>query len=576
MRAPLRYTTLALVLMAFFMAPASAQAVMRSSEMTTVSATSRPLDSMSDDAQLLKFKDELARMTQFDSNDLDAIITAIMNAYHVPGVAAHLLLNGETIWSGEYGYAVLEDSTHVTDTTMFFLASVSKPFVGVALMQLWENGEFGLDDDINDYLPPALQIRNPNWPDNAITFRMVMTHTSSLGIDQMVLEPYWVCGMDSPIDLGTFLADFLTPGGAHYSLAHFETYAPGAGFRYSNVNAALGAHLLEVITGTPFDQYCEDSIFTPLGMNNTSWTLAGSNPDNLAMPYYWDADPDGVDSLWYPVGHCGRVDYPSHRLRSSATDLARFVRAMLGKGRWGDVQILDSASVDSMATDYVTDMVPWYPDGLGLFLAEQVDDYGWSRWGHSGNMPGAATAFGFCEEKNSGEVVLLNLGAGEMNGDYGPSQTASEMIQEAIRAFCRAYDSDADAVPDVSDNCVTTPNPGQEDTDNDGLGDLCDNCPQTFNPDQADSNTDGQGNACDCLCPSQSDFDDDSFLTAIDLGRMIDILFAGAEDVQDAVCPSPRADFDCDGYSTPLDLALLIDHLFAGGNAPGNPCAPAP
>jgi hypothetical protein len=78
--------------------------------------------------------------------------------------------------------------------------------------------------------------------------------------------------------------------------------------------------------------------------------------------------------------------------------------------------------------------------------------------------------------------------------------------------------------------------------------------------------------AGECDCPSQCDFDDDGFLTALDLGEMIDILFAGHDDLQDPLCPSPRADFDCDGFSTALDLGALIDHLFAGGTEPCDPC----
>jgi len=77
-----------------------------------------------------------------------------------------------------------------------------------------------------------------------------------------------------------------------------------------------------------------------------------------------------------------------------------------------------------------------------------------------------------------------------------------------------------------------------------------------------------------CNCPFQSDFDEDGFLTALDLGAMIDILFGGSADVKDPDCPSPRADFDCDSFSTALDLGALIDHLFAGGSGPCNPCSP--
>jgi PKD repeat protein len=76
-----------------------------------------------------------------------------------------------------------------------------------------------------------------------------------------------------------------------------------------------------------------------------------------------------------------------------------------------------------------------------------------------------------------------------------------------------------------------------------------------------------------CACPSQGDIEPDEFITALDLGACIDILFAGAEDVQDASCPSPRFDLDCDEFSTALDLSVLIDHLFAGGAGPCDPCA---
>jgi PKD repeat protein len=76
-----------------------------------------------------------------------------------------------------------------------------------------------------------------------------------------------------------------------------------------------------------------------------------------------------------------------------------------------------------------------------------------------------------------------------------------------------------------------------------------------------------------CICFNQSDFDEDAFLTALDLSEMIDILFNGHEDVQDPDCPMPRADFDCDGFSTALDLSALVDHLFSGGDGPCDPCA---
>jgi hypothetical protein len=75
-----------------------------------------------------------------------------------------------------------------------------------------------------------------------------------------------------------------------------------------------------------------------------------------------------------------------------------------------------------------------------------------------------------------------------------------------------------------------------------------------------------------CECPGHGDIDADGFMTPLDLGQAVDILFAGAVNVQDLRCIVPRADFDCDGFTTPLDLGALIDHLFASGPPAGNPC----
>lgn len=77
-----------------------------------------------------------------------------------------------------------------------------------------------------------------------------------------------------------------------------------------------------------------------------------------------------------------------------------------------------------------------------------------------------------------------------------------------------------------------------------------------------------------CDCPNQADYDGDGFLTALDLGNMIDVLFAGKPDIQDPACSTSREDVDCDGFATALDLGKLIDHLFAGGDPPCNPCSP--
>jgi hypothetical protein len=77
---------------------------------------------------------------------------------------------------------------------------------------------------------------------------------------------------------------------------------------------------------------------------------------------------------------------------------------------------------------------------------------------------------------------------------------------------------------------------------------------------------------CFCSCPYQSDYDEDGFLTALDLGSLIDVLFSGVPESQSPSCPLTYGDFDCDCFVTALDLSGLIDHLFVGGPGPCNPC----
>jgi hypothetical protein len=80
----------------------------------------------------------------------------------------------------------------------------------------------------------------------------------------------------------------------------------------------------------------------------------------------------------------------------------------------------------------------------------------------------------------------------------------------------------------------------------------------------------------DCNCPYQGDFDNDGFITALDLAKMVDVLFGGGVDPKDPLCPATRGDFDCDGFTTALDLAGIIDHLFASGPGPCDPCQCVP
>jgi len=84
-----------------------------------------------------------------------------MENYHIAGYAASVVNENQVVWHRNYGYAIMEENISVSDSTLFMIASISKTIVATAIMQLWEDGWFNLDDDINNYLPGCGEIYMP-------------------------------------------------------------------------------------------------------------------------------------------------------------------------------------------------------------------------------------------------------------------------------------------------------------------------------------------------------------------------------------------------------------------------------
>jgi CubicO group peptidase (beta-lactamase class C family) len=293
----------------------------------------------------------------YDSTALDSFIIAKMYQYHYPGLHACIVKNDSIIWKKNYGFANIQQNKLVTDSTLFYIASVSKLFTATAIMQLWEQGLFGLDDDVNDYLP--FQVRNPNHPDMPITFRMLLTHTSSIHWDRNLIT--W--GGDSPIELGYYVENYLTPGGVYYSSSNWNTWVPGTQYEYGSLSHALLGYLVEKISNMSFEQYCQDSIFVPLGMNETSWFLANLDIQKIATPYEY------VGGNYNPNPHWGVAEYPGTQIRTSINQLARFIIAYIQKGQIDGIRILKSSTVDSMTT--VHNPVIHHSIGLTWFMSQR-------------------------------------------------------------------------------------------------------------------------------------------------------------------------------------------------------------
>ena len=196
----------------------------------------------------------------------DYINTSISKA-NIAGMCIAIVSGDSILFTQGYGYSNIQTKEPFTSETVMNIASISKTFVGVALMHLVEKGMIDLDDDVNNFLP--FKVLNPYLPESIITPRHLMSHSSGIKDDQKVYLPSYHYGGDSPIHLGKFLADYLSPNGTHYSKKNFTKSRPGKKFVYSNIGAGLAGYIVECVSGKPLNIFTREIIFKPLGMNNS-------------------------------------------------------------------------------------------------------------------------------------------------------------------------------------------------------------------------------------------------------------------------------------------------------------------
>ncbi|MHC4212708.1 MAG: serine hydrolase, partial [Planctomycetota bacterium] len=447
--------------------------------------------------------DKDGRQVALDPPALDSAIEANMAAYNMPGISACVVVGDNVVWTGAYGYMDAAQTIPIADTTLFRLASISKTVLSTAILQLWENSLIDLDADVNEYLP--FNVVNPWYPLSAITIRMIMSHTSSINRRDETWIPDIVVGGDYPGALEQYLMNHLDASGANYNQDNYLPVPPGTQGQYSNYAFAVLGVVVEQVTGDSLETYCRDSIWTPLGMSETSWFMANLDSNNIAMPLQW------TGSAFQPYGHFGGPIYPAGQLRSSSIQLARHLSSFLRYGEVDGVRILDSMTIEAIRTVQYpeTEVFPGAEWGLGWYR-------GWTGqewfWGHSGSSWGIITFMYSNPDDNTGMILLTN-------GDYTDGH---QIILDLIWIFSR--DTDLDSVVDGMDNCPAIANSEQFDADGDGVGDLCDNCPDVANADQLDSDEDGIGNVCDFIC---GDANGDGEPNVGDAVFMINYVFSG-------------------------------------------------
>lgn len=249
---------------------------------------------------------------------LDGVLPLQLKREDIAGAVVLVVKDGQVLVAKGYGFADVAKRTPVTpDATLFRPGSVSKLFTWTAVMQLVEQGKLDLDRDVNDYL----DFKVPPKFGKPITLRNIMTHTP--GFEEVIQELFVGRASDlRPID--------------HYLREHLpeRIFPPGEVPAYSNYATAMAGYIVQRVSGQPFDDYIEQHIFRPLGMERTTFRqpLSKALEPLMSQGYARGSEP-AKPFEWVEATPAGSVS-------ATATDMARFMIAHLQDGRYGDAQIL--------------------------------------------------------------------------------------------------------------------------------------------------------------------------------------------------------------------------------------------
>ena len=283
----------------------------------------------------------------------------------LPGIVALVARKGKVVFHEAYGMSDVESNQKMRKESIFRIASQTKAITATAVMILWEEGKFQLDDPISKYIPefedPQLLVTfnesdssyKTAPADKEITIRHLLTHTSGIGYgfideDLRFTKLYHKAGI---VDAWT--TEPITIEQNIKKLAKLPLHHnPGEKFTYSEGLDVLG-YFIEVMSGMAFDEFLRKRLFDPLGMDDTWFYLANSKAKRLVAIHHqqdgkWMKFSDERFNLDYPIEGANTFFSGGAGLSSTAEDYAAFLQMYLNGGEYNGKRILSRTTVEAI------------------------------------------------------------------------------------------------------------------------------------------------------------------------------------------------------------------------------------
>ncbi|MBV8666062.1 MAG: beta-lactamase family protein [Burkholderiaceae bacterium] len=397
------------------------------------------------------------------SKSIDAALRSTVNTpgHKLAGLAALAIDHDQVVYEGYFGFRSDVLKKPLNAESLMRVASISKLVTAIGVMQLVEGGKLNLDADIGDYL--GYKLRNPSFPDQPITLRDLLSHTSSLRdpSDAVSFE------VNEPLNEALYRPAIVDGRAVSYWADAADQDPRAHFFKYANVNLVVVATLIEKASGERFDRYIRGHVLQPLGVPGGFYPaedLSSADFENLTTLYrkspdsgvHWQSQgpwvPQGPDRTGEaPKQIAGIADYrlgvnagvfkPQGGLRTNLRGLARIARLFNHKGSLDGVTILQPATVEQMLTaqwqfngnvpapngdTYDQSMFAW---GLGVQLytdrggkakyGDRMGDptHGFTGAGHPGDAYGLLATLAF-DAANNRALIYVITGEGSDPGKY--------------------------------------------------------------------------------------------------------------------------------------------------------------